>query len=354
MLSWTEVCLIKIPALPFHFLINFDKRKMKKLLSLDEVTNKINNGEILILAADEKLLAKLPKGQWIGGTIPYFMGDNGGEFTQNKIFVDEIPEFVKSVKIKFYDLETLPGIAADAFGHGYILLIIPAFSAIHTSFAENSNQYKDFFLSPIMGWIAGFDLESMGKKSAKVFNGMLGKRSPFDAVAMHVELPPNKVPILDIVNLFEQDNGDSIIFPETGFQINKCYINGETRNFAEYLREKNIDPRLPLVANYYGAMINTSFNQVDHEKKLVSFYAPVFKGIEYKIAKPIDNYVEAFTDRISSLNISPVFSCNCILNYLYSELEGKKTSNIMGPMTFGEIAYQLLNQTMVYLNIEDS
>ena len=47
------------------------------------------------------------------------------------------------------------------------------------------------------------------------------------------------------------------------------------------------------------------------------------------------------------------FSCNCILNYLYSELEGKKTGGITGPITFGEIAYQLLNQTMVYLTIED-
>lgn len=45
------------------------------------------------------------------------------------------------------------------------------------------------------------------------------------------------------------------------------------------------------------------------------------------------------------------FACNCILNYLYSELEGKKVPTMLGPMTFGEIAYQLLNQTLVYLTI---
>ena len=49
-----------------------------------------------------------------------------------------------------------------------------------------------------------------------------------------------------------------------------------------------------------------------------------------------------------------VFSCNCILNYLYSELEGKKTGSFVGPITFGEVAYQLLNQTLVYLKIEDA
>ena len=45
------------------------------------------------------------------------------------------------------------------------------------------------------------------------------------------------------------------------------------------------------------------------------------------------------------------FSCNCVLNYLYAGLEGKKTGEFNGPATFGEIAYQLLNQTLVYLTI---
>jgi hypothetical protein len=48
-----------------------------------------------------------------------------------------------------------------------------------------------------------------------------------------------------------------------------------------------------------------------------------------------------------------IASCNCILNYLYSELEGKKTGKVTGPITFGEIAYVLVNQTMVYLSVED-
>lgn len=44
-------------------------------------------------------------------------------------------------------------------------------------------------------------------------------------------------------------------------------------------------------------------------------------------------------------------SCNCILNYLYGELEGKTTGSFTGPATFGEIAYVLLNQTLVKLDI---
>ena len=49
----------------------------------------------------------------------------------------------------------------------------------------------------------------------------------------------------------------------------------------------------------------------------------------------------------------PVFACNCILNYLYGKLEGKKTGHLTGPFTFGEIAHQLLNQTLVRLCVYD-
>ncbi len=46
-----------------------------------------------------------------------------------------------------------------------------------------------------------------------------------------------------------------------------------------------------------------------------------------------------------------LFSCNCILNFVYSNLEGLKTGQMVGPITFGEVAYQLVNQTLVYLTI---
>jgi hypothetical protein len=46
-----------------------------------------------------------------------------------------------------------------------------------------------------------------------------------------------------------------------------------------------------------------------------------------------------------------VFSCNCVLNYLHGQLEGRHTGALLGPMTFGEIAYQLLNQTLVHVSV---
>jgi hypothetical protein len=77
----------------------------------------------------------------------------------------------------------------------------------------------------------------------------------------------------------------------------------------------------------------------------------VFRGIEYRIAAPLSDYAGAFSRAVEQAGIESVFACNCILNYLYGELEGRKTGDVAGPITFGEIAYQLLNQTMVYLSV---
>ncbi|MGC4068398.1 MAG: hypothetical protein QM784_27885 [Polyangiaceae bacterium] len=55
------------------------------LTDLKTVVTMLENGKSLILAGDERALRQLPKGQWIGGTIPYFMGESGGVTTQDGI-----------------------------------------------------------------------------------------------------------------------------------------------------------------------------------------------------------------------------------------------------------------------------
>ena len=95
-----------------------------------------------------------------------------------------------------------------------------------------------------------------------------------------------------------------------------------------------------------------SFQSVEEDR--VNFYAPIFKDTKYKFAKSIPDYVTSFNSQIKKVDLQPEFSCNCILNYLHGELEGKKIENVSGPITFGEIAYQLLNQTLTLLYIEDN
>lgn len=46
-----------------------------------------------------------------------------------------------------------------------------------------------------------------------------------------------------------------------------------------------------------------------------------------------------------------VFACNCILNHTYGHMEGHRLGTLEGPVTFGEVAFQLVNQTLVYLEL---
>jgi hypothetical protein len=327
---------------------------IKKTLGKNEVVELIRVGKKMILAADEKVLNDLPKGQWIAGTIPYFMDEDGGKFTQDKVFVTELPDYIASIDVQVYSKETLNSVYADAPGNGFSFIIIPATSPTHISFAIDGPNYPEFATKPLIGWISGVFLDELGQTEPKAFNGNNGESYTDSAVVMHITLPSNKLPQVNIVNLFDSGDGDTITFNEEGFSVKEAVVNGETVNFAAYILGNNIDTRLPLVADMYGARINTSFQNVDETEKVVNLYAPVFRDVEYKIAKPVSDYVTEFNQLVpKDIGDSVFFSCNCILNYLYAELEGKKTAGITGPMTFGEVAYQLLNQTMAYIMIED-
>lgn len=326
---------------------------MSQMKSVSEVTALIESGKWLALAGDEDLLAQLPKGNWIGGTIPYFMTEEGGLQTKEKIFVDELKGLCDDSSISTYNVATMPRIVADGPENGYSLIILPAGSEAHSIYAKQAPNYSGLFLRPIIGWVAGVDLADLGKKAPKVFNGVTGRALKNEAVVLHASLPQDKLVTIDIINLFVQGDGDSIVFEEDGFTVKTAFINGKRTSLAKYIAAKDIDTKLPLVADYNGAMVNLAFQSVDQETDEVTFYAPVFTGLEYKIAKPVEDYVKEFGTLVKDMDTDVVFCCNCILNYLYSSLEGKKTGHFVGPITFGEIAYQLLNQTLTYMTITD-
>lgn len=324
------------------------------LLSVAECSKLIEKGDVISVAGDEKLLSQLPKGNWIGGTIPYFMTEEGGVISEDKIFVNNYTNSVTEVNIMNYDETNIDKIATDAFDNGFTLLIIPANSKVHINFAHNSPNFKDIFMKPLIGWISGVNLSNLGNISPKSYNGKSNKVSDSMAVAFHAKLSDDKIANIGIINIFRQGDGDEIKFEQDGFSVKECLINGVKMNFYDYLNDRKVDVKYPLVADYFGSMVNVSFQQMKKDEKVVDLYAPVFKDVAYKLAAPIEDYVGKFTDHIPKGGIHPVFSCNCILNFLYSELEGKKTGNIIGPITFGEIAYQLLNQTLTYLDIIDN
>jgi hypothetical protein len=223
------------------------------------------------------------------------------------------------------------------------------------TYAEHAPEYEAMFTKPIVGWVTGVHLSELGKSKALAFNGTTGEAYADKAVAMFVQLQPGKMAEVVTVNPWHAGEGAVLEFPETGFSATRALVNGVERPLVAYLDEVAADPRYPLVGDYAGARVatvNVSFQGIDRSTGRVSFYAPVFRGIKYKLAAAPSDYVAAFESAMPPLRgAETVFSCNCVLNYLHKQLEGKRIAGDPGPKTYGEIAYQLLNQTMVYLTI---
>ena len=217
-------------------------------------------------------------------------------------------------------------------------------------YAKEAPEVEELLMHPTIGWVSGDDLNSQNVQP-KVYDGTTGTSYTDKAVVMYIRLPEGKTAMIDIVNIFEDDKTDPVItFPENTLSVKGCRVNGQEVNFAEYVKKKGIDTQMPLVADHNGVYINTSIKAVGDNR--VDLYAPVFKGIEYRFATRVADYAQEFKDKIEAAGArKPVFSCSCILNYLYGNLEGQKIPPYTGPVTFGEVAYQLLNQTVVYCEI---
>lgn len=310
--------------------------------------------QLCAVSGDENLLSQLPKGNWIGGTIAYLMTDEvGGLTTRDKLLVQQLPRSGRGAwTISVYDEKSITRISEDAPAQGYTLLMIPAFSEVHLVYGKDAPHFKDLFTHPIVGWITGVHLDDLNKQKPKVFNGTTGEVYTDRALACHVPLPAGKKARVNIVNIFERSDGPDIRFETDGFTVTDCWINAQKANFARWLTQNKVDTQLPMIADYDGALVNVSIQRVDTEAHKVFLFAPVFKGMIYRMAKPVPDYVKAFKSATSGMSSDIPFAFNCVLNYQYGKLEGAR-AGLPGPCTFGEIAFQLLNQTMVYFDVVD-
>jgi hypothetical protein len=322
------------------------------LLPLEEVRGLIRAGKPLLVAGDERLLSQLPKGSWIGGTSPYFVAEDGGTCTQDRVFVNELPPSVVSVDVGSYDETTIRRVYEDGASSGFSAIIIPAGSRTHLDFALRAPSFGAFGVRPLIGWISGVHLSELGRVKPKVFDGRSGAALEDGAVVLRAGLAPGKAAELGIVNIFDQSEGPTIEFERDGFSATRALVDGKPTPLAAWAKRHALDTRLPLVADYLGARVNVSFQSVDPDAGEVRFYAPVFAGVKYRPARSVADYAGEFLRRLRSPDGTVAFACNCILNF--AALQGKRTGAFTGPVTFGEIAYQLLNQTLAYVTIQDA
>jgi len=321
-------------------------------LTTAEAGRLIESGAVMFVAGSGPALAALPRGRWIGGSTPYFMTAGGGVLDHDRVFCTLVDD-AQEMRVTVAHPGELGCIIAERLPHGFSYALIPAFSAVHQHFALEAPNLRGLYDQPLIGWVTGVDLAELGKTKPVAVNGLTGEAHEDAAVVMHVALGHDVFAEADIVNLFQQGEGADILFPDTGFSATTCVINGEPANLAAWLRAEQVDTSLPLVASYGGAMINVSFQAVHDDK--VDFYAPVVAGRTYRLAAPVGDYPTAYGTHCMAPQVGDAagaLSFNCILNYLYASLQGRTTGGFTGPVTFGEIAYILLNQTLVRLDVK--
>ncbi|WBU40852.1 MULTISPECIES: DUF6976 family protein [Marinobacter] len=320
------------------------------MMTPTEAAELIKAGRALAIAGDEALLATLPRGTWVGGSTPYFMTGDGGQCCRDRLFVQDLGDGDASVN--HYDEITLRNVLEDAPENGYSIIILPAGSKVLEAYAHHAPEFPDMYLKPIVGWVSGVHLDELAQGKAVVFDGRSGECFSDRAVVLHVPLDDSLSAVVHIVNLFEAGTGPELTFEATSRAVGRCRVDGQPHNFADLVLREGRHQKLPLVADYCGAMVNVSIQSVDEQAGVVNLYAPVFEGVSYRFARPVEDYPTAFLAAMPDHAGNLVFGCNCILNYLYSELEGRTTAELTGPITFGEVAYQLLNQTAVFLTVE--
>lgn len=323
------------------------------LMTPSEAAALVAEGRLLMIAGNEQLLAQIGKGHWIGGTIPYFMGEDGGCEDFEHVFVTDFTDVVTNFSIKAYAAPELGQMLTDRYSDGFSYILLPAFSEPHSDYALKVRYMDNLFDVPTMGWVTGVHISEIGTKKPKVINGETGEVLDNECIAMHMQLPADKLAGIEIVNIYAQSDSVEFSFPHDSFTVSDCLINGKAGNLADYLVVNNVDLSLPLVADHGGALINADIQNVDKEARTVSFFAPILSTQEYKIAEPIADRYAAFLDTMPEDNSQVICSCNCLSSYLQLGLNGKHTKGVTSPFTFGEIAYILVNQTMVMLSLYD-
>lgn len=326
---------------------------MRNLFLTPEATaDLIATGAVAFISGSEVLLRGLPPGRWIGGTTAYFVTETGGVAREDRLFCTVFDEALRA-RTAILPASRLEAVTEGRFSHGVTCIIAPAFSEAHQRYALEGPALPGLYDQPVFGWVAGVRLDLAQQQLPKVFDGATGLAACDGLAALWLEFSPHLEADLDIVNLFEEGDGDVICFPEAGFSVGDCLVDGRPTNFAEYLVAGGFDTRSPMVADYGGAVINVSFQAVDRQAGVVRLYAPVVPGVSYRLARPVKEHTLPYAYAAPPDEAPRMLSCNCILNYLHAGLEGRPAGGFVGPVTFGEFAYILLNQTLVRLAIFD-
>jgi hypothetical protein len=324
-----------------------------RLETVDAVAARIRRGESLLLSGDPQLLAKLPNGNWLAGSIPYFHDAQGMRESREVIGVDTLPREATGMRIEVLSATEVASVAQRAQPGEYVYVIAPAFSEAVNAFVAQEHEIPGLLNQPVVGWVSGVALSEIGATKPVVVDGRTGTIHDNALVCAYIALPRFVRPVAKIVNVFTPGDGPTIEVENDGTTHTYVIADGKRRLFADILKETHHDVRFPLVTNSVGARFNVSFQSVEESTGEVKMFLPLIPGIEYRLAKPLTDYRQALVDTIAREQpADPAHTSFCVLHYAHGSLANHHIGNFHAALAFGEIAYIMHNQTVVFLSIE--
>lgn len=327
--------------------------RLNELLTPEEANAVIARGCVLHIAGDERALRRLRPGNWIGGTTPYILTNEGGVVERDKVFVTELPVRPDAISTSFVDIGHIPAISVEAPRFGFTLVVMPAMSEIHNIYGLTSANIPGIRDIAVMGWVSGLHADDLGKTKAKVFNGLTGEVADDRIVVMRARLPSSKQAKVDIVNLVEPEEDTALVFDTPSFTVRDCEINGERQNFYDFAVRKGVGVHQPLVTDLNGEPICVSLRSLDAQTRTVQLFAPVMRGHVYRFGDAVSGFRDRLIRTIEERALRPVLACQCFHNYAFGGLQAPSPYPLPGPVVFGELAHVLMNQTLVCLSIKD-
>jgi hypothetical protein len=325
----------------------------------------IGEGRVLLLAGAEEDLATLPEGCWIGGTAGYFVTPQGGVAAAGQIFYADFTTITNGASWRSFEAGNIHEIGQHYPHNGFAILILPGFSKLLGEVTGRIMEFDGLYNLPLMGWVSAVALDGLPnilpRERPKTFAG--GPQAEDErAAVLYVSLPEQCFAQLHIANLFTPGSGPQIRFPAPGQTSDgDCLIGGERSNLAQYIAERGIDRRLPLIADHEGALLNVAILMADAQSGRMMFLSPVSPALTYRFAEDVLDYAAEFARAAAEIALDKAaHACICALHYHYAGLMLLKEDasplpfcgpDITAPVTFGQIAYTVLNQTLTCLTI---
>ena len=325
-----------------------------RLYTRQEVVNFINSGRVMLLTGSQKALKGLPKGNWVGGSSPYFV-DSVGIEDHDKIFVDDFTMVAQNCKTASFNENNIQNIAKDGFKNGFVVVVMPIDSKVHITFATSALGYDKMFDNPVVGYVSATTPDENGNNTSISVSGSDGIITDKLASVLYVELPDYLAARAEIENFDTIDEkSPKIIFPHDGFVQSSCTIDGKQANIAEFCDHtiKLLSgPNMQIITSQNGALINRVIRNVDLDKGEVTFFSSIVAGDEYRLVKSGTDYVAIFNRSLGAKQCDVLTCFSCVTYFFGGNFLGKNVCK-NGIYAFGEIGYQLLNKTIVTLEID--